>query len=119
VGFTFENYDGLGLWRDSENGQPIDASGGVLVSRDPSVIGDVVGVAELSEKLAGSRNVHDCVTKEFYRFALGRSLTQADTCTAAQLGDRFMKSGGSFKELMLAIVESDAFRRNANPEMTP
>jgi hypothetical protein len=119
VGFTFENYDGLGLWRDTENGQTIDASGGVKVSRDSSVIGDVVGVAELSEKLAGSRNVHDCVTKELYRFALGRSLNQADTCSVKQVGDRFMKSGGQFKELMLAIVESDAFRRNANPEMTP
>jgi hypothetical protein len=119
VGFTFEHYDGLGQWRDSENGQPIDATGGVQVSRDSSVLGAVDGVAELSQKLAGSRNVHDCVAKEFYRFALGRPLTQADTCTTTKIGDRFMSSGGSFKELMLAIVESDAFRRNANPEMTP
>ncbi|MDP1828223.1 MAG: DUF1592 domain-containing protein [Archangium sp.] len=119
VGFTFENYDGLGLWRDTENGQPIDASGGVKISRDTAVLGDVNGVAELSAKLAGSRNVHDCVAKEFYRFALGRPLNQADTCTATLIGDRFMTSGGNFRELMLAIVQSDAFRRNANPEMTP
>lgn len=119
VGFTFENYDGLGLWRDTENGQPIDATGGVKVSRDTSVIGPVTGVAELSQKLAGSRNVHDCVAREFYRFAVGRALTEADACTLAQLGDRFMSSGGSFKELMLAIVQSDAFRSNANPELTP
>lgn len=119
VGFTFENYDGLGLWRDTENGQPVDATGGVQLSRDTAVIGPVTGVAELSAKLAGSRNVHDCVAHEFYRFALGRALTQADTCTVTLIGDRFMKSGGNFKELMLAIVQSDAFRRNANPEMTP
>ena len=74
VGFTFENYDGLGLWRDTENGQPIDATGGVQISRDTAVVGPVTGVAELSQKLAGSRNVHDCVAKEFYRFALGRAL---------------------------------------------
>lgn len=119
VGFTFENYDGMGLWRETENGQPIDASGGVQISRDTEVIGDVVGVAELSAKLASSRNVHNCLTKEFYRFALGRALTQSDTCTVNQVGERFMNSGGNFRELMLAIVESDAFRRNANPEMTP
>jgi hypothetical protein len=119
VGFTFENYDGLGLWRDTENGQPIDASGGVKISRDTEVIGDVVGVAELSAKLSGSRNVHDCVAKEFYRFALGRQLVDADSCTTDLIGERFMKSGGNFKELMLAIVQSEAFRRNANPEMTP
>ena len=119
VGFTFENYDGLGLWRDTENGQPIDATGGVKISRDTAMIGDVTGVAELSAKLAGSRNVHDCVAKEFYRFALGRELTQADTCTVTLIGDRFMRSGGNFRELMLAVIQSEAFRRNANPEMTP
>ncbi|MFZ5441621.1 MAG: DUF1592 domain-containing protein [Myxococcota bacterium] len=119
VGFTFENYDGMGQWRDTENGQPIDATGGVKVSRDQSVLGAVTGVAELSDKLAASRNVHDCVAKEFYRFAVGRPLNQADTCTATRIGDRFMSSGGNFKELMLAIVESEAFRQNANPEMTP
>ena len=119
VGFTFEHYDGLGQWRDTENGQVIDSTGGVVASRDATVLGAVNGVGELSQKLAASRNVHDCVTKEFYRFALGRPLTQADTCTATRLGDRFMGSGGSFKELMLAIVEADSFRSNANPEMTP
>ncbi|MFT3707213.1 MAG: DUF1592 domain-containing protein [Archangium sp.] len=119
IGFTFENYDGLGMWRDTENNQAIDASGGVASSDDSTVLGDVVGVAQLSEKLAQSPRVHSCVAKEFYRFALGRPLTQADTCTATQLGDRFMKSGGSFRELMLAIVEADSFRTNANPEMTP
>ena len=119
VGFTFENYDGLGLWRDTENGQTIDASGGVKISRDTQAIGDVVGVAELSLKLASSQNVHNCVAKEFYRFALGRELVEADTCTSNLIGERFMKSGGNFKELMLAIVQSEAFRRNANPEMTP
>ncbi len=119
VGFTFEHYDGLGLWRDTENGQPIDATGGVKISRDTQVIGDVDGAIELSAKLATSRNVHDCVAKEFYRFALGRALNQADNCTATKIEERFMSSGGSFKELMLAIVESEAFRSNANPEMTP
>ena len=48
-----------------------------------------------------------------------RSLTQADTCTTTLITDRFKESGGSFKELMLAIVQSESFRRNANPEMTP
>jgi hypothetical protein len=63
--------------------------------------------------------VHHCVAKEFYRFALGRQLTQADTCTATKIGERFVESGGNFRALMLAIVEADSFRSNANPEMTP
>ncbi|MFO0593815.1 MAG: DUF1592 domain-containing protein [Myxococcaceae bacterium] len=119
VGFTFEHYDGIGRWRDTENGVAIDATGGVVASDDSSIVGPVDGLAELSQKLAASPRAHDCMSKEFYRFALGRQLTQADACTAAQIGNRFFKSGGNFRELMLAIVESESFRRNANPEMTP
>lgn len=119
VGFTFEHYDGLGQWRDTENGQPINSSGEVVTSTDSTVLGPVADIGELADKLAQSPRVHECLTKEFYRFALGRALNQADTCTVAQLSDRFFKSGGKFRELMLAIVESEAFRTNANPEMTP
>lgn len=119
VGFTFENYDGMGQWRDSENGQTVDASGGIINSRDPELIGDVTGVAALEELLAGSSRVHGCVAEEFYRFALGRSLSETDACTMAQINKRFLDSGGNFRALMLAIVESEAFRSNANPEMTP
>lgn len=119
VGFTFENYDGMGQWRDTENGQPVDASGGIIFSRDPDLIGDVTGVAALQELLAGSSRVHGCVAEEFYRFALGRQLTEADGCTMAKLNQRFVDSGGNFRALMLAIVEAEAFRSNANPEMTP
>jgi hypothetical protein len=118
-GFTFEHYDGMGLWRDTENGRPIDATGGIVASRDASLVGPVADVNELAAKLARSPQVHACVSKEVYRFALGRQLTEADACTAEQIARRFFDSGGSFKELFLAIVESDAFRMNANPEMTP
>lgn len=118
-GFTFEHYDGMGLWRDTEAGKPIDASGGIVASREGSLVGPVADVNELAAKLSQSPRVHACVSKEVYRFALGRQLTEADSCTADQIADRFFKSGGSFKELFLAIVESDAFRTNANPEMTP
>lgn len=119
VGFTFEHYDGMGLWRDTENGKPLDVTGAIVASRELSLIGPLVDVNDLSAKLAKSPRVHACVSKELYRFALGRQLTEADECTTTRLADRFFKSGGSFKDLFLGIVESDAFRMNANPEMTP
>jgi len=118
-GNTFEHYDGLGVWRDTENGQPIDATGGIVNANEASLVTAVDGVPALEGVLGGSRQVHDCVAKTFYQFALGRDLTQADTCTLTQVGDRFMGSGGNFKALMLAIIQADAFRANLNPEMTP
>ncbi len=118
-GFVFEHYDGMGVWRDTENGQTIDATGGIISARDQSLVVPVDGLPALEDVLVGSRQVHDCMASQFQRFALGRELTAADACTSQKIGDAFMKSGGNFKQLMLAIVQTDAFRRNANPEMTP
>jgi hypothetical protein len=119
VGFSFEHYDGMGQWRDTENNKPVDSTGAIIASREGSLVGPVADVNELAARLSTSPRVHACVSKEVYRFALGRQLTEADECTTAQLADRFFKSGGNFKDLFLGIVESDAFRMNANPEMTP
>ncbi len=118
-GFVFEHYDGLGAWRDTENEQVIDTSGGIVNAKEPALNAQVSSVADLEDVLASSRQVHDCMATEFYRFALGRELTAADTCSVQRVSDAFMGSGGQFKALMLAIVQSTAFRQNANPEMTP
>lgn len=119
IGFTFEHFDGMGAWRDTENGQPIDSSGGVVASRDGALAQPVADVNGLSALLAKSPMVHACVSKEVYRFALGRPLTEADACTLSRLGDDFYASGGDFRALMLAIVQTDAFRTNLNPEAAP
>jgi Protein of unknown function (DUF1592)/Protein of unknown function (DUF1588)/Protein of unknown function (DUF1595)/Protein of unknown function (DUF1587)/Protein of unknown function (DUF1585) len=118
-GFVFEHYDGLGVWRDTENGQPIDSSGGIVNATETTLNTPVSSVSDLENLLGSSRQVHDCMAGEFYRFALGRELTAADSCTVQHVSDAFMRSGGEFKALMLAIVQTNAFRQNANPEMTP
>lgn len=75
LGFGLENYDGLGRWRQLDNGLPIDASGttpnGQLFS----------GPGEL-KKVVLSRQ--DEFKKHFIRkllgFALGRNLNKFDQC---------------------------------------
>ncbi len=119
IGFTFEHYDGLGRWRDTENGKPVDSTGGVVLADDDVLLQPVSDIVELAGLLAQSPQVHACVAKDVYRFALGRGLTGADTCTVAKVSKRFVDSGGDFRELMLAIVQSDAFRTNSNAGGTP
>ncbi|MBL9038839.1 MAG: DUF1588 domain-containing protein, partial [Archangium sp.] len=110
VGFGFENYDALGAWRDEENGLTVDSSGEVLVASDTSLLGTFQGAAELSTRLSTSRQVHDCVSKEWLRFAMGRGLGEGDACSVKQVQERFVESGGRFDDLLLAIVQSDTFR---------
>jgi hypothetical protein len=75
VGYGFEEFDAIGMFRSMENGKPVDASG-VLVGTDVS--GPFYGVSELAEKLSSSRRVVDCFVKHAYRFAMGQDEPSPD-----------------------------------------
>jgi hypothetical protein len=108
IGFGFEKYDGAGLWRNEENGMPIDDTGEIVASED--LDGEFAGVTDLGQKLAGSDEVRGCVTRQWFRFAYGRGETTRDLCTIASLGAAFEESGYSMKELLVALTGTDAFR---------
>jgi hypothetical protein len=117
VGFGFEGYDHLGRFRTVENGMPVDTRGEVLRASDPALDGPFTGVAELSARLGQSQRVRDCVAAGWYRFALGRLESEADSCSLNEVKLGFQKSGGSLRELFVAITRSVAFRyRPAMPE---
>ncbi|MES1172579.1 MAG: DUF1592 domain-containing protein, partial [Bacteroidota bacterium] len=82
IGFGFENYDGIGRWRDTEGGVAVDASG-TLTGTD--VDGPFNGAAALADKLAGSAQVSRCYATQWFRFASGRGETSADMCSLGQV----------------------------------
>lgn len=106
IGFGLENFDGVGLWRETENGKPIDASG-ELPGVD--VAGPFNGPVELARKIAGSSDARNCFADRWLAFAYGRVLSDGDACTRAQLENAFSESGGNVKALLLAATQTDAF----------
>lgn len=119
VGFGFEHYDGLGVRRDMDNGKPVDASGDIIGARDGSLLGPYTTVATLAGRLAGSRQVHDCMASHFVRFALGRADGPEDECSVKDAQAAFFASGGKFKDLELSIILSASFRTRETPEVWP
>ncbi|MFZ5891364.1 MAG: DUF1592 domain-containing protein [Myxococcota bacterium] len=109
VGFGFEAYDQLGRYRTEENQKPIDTSGNVLLS-DAELAGSFRGAKELAGRLAASSRVRDCVATGWYRFAFGRVESDADRCSLDDVKRRFAESRGDFRELLVAITRSLAFR---------
>jgi hypothetical protein len=69
VGFGFEEFDGVGVYRTTENGSPVDTSGNLQGS---DVDGPFVGVSQLAQKLAGSKDMLNCYVKQAYRYAMGQ-----------------------------------------------
>jgi len=107
VGFGFENYDAIGRWRETENGQTIDASGELAAT---DVNGDFYGVAELGDRLADSEMVADCVARQWFRFANGRTESEDnDQCSLDQIRGGFEESGYDLRELLISLTQADSF----------
>ncbi|MCA9713315.1 MAG: DUF1592 domain-containing protein, partial [Myxococcales bacterium] len=107
VGFGFEHFDGVGRYRAVENGFPVDASGELLDAGDAS--GEFDGVIALSQRLAESEQVRDCVVEQWYRYAFARPAAVDDACSIEQVREVFSQRDGDIRELLLALTETDAF----------
>ncbi len=116
IGFGFEQYDALGRFREVENGIPIDASGELTATRDPSIQGPFVGAIELSRQLAASSEVKGCLVTQLFRFAMGRAETKKDACSIERMGGTLDASGGRIDELVVAATLTDAFRMKQTEE---
>jgi hypothetical protein len=110
AGFGFENYDQLGRYREQENGQLVNASGEMVSTGEAAVDGPYTGVLELSNRLALSARVERCLATNWYRYAMGRVETEADGCSLREVQQKFRASGGQFKELLIAVTSTEAFR---------
>jgi len=110
IGFGFERYDQLGRYRETENNLPVDDSGEVVDTGDPTLDGPFHGALELSQRLANDPTVRDCIATQWYRYAMGRVEDASDTCSLQQVKTRFASGNGAFRELLVGIVLSDAFR---------
>ncbi len=113
VGLAFETYDAVGHWRDEENGTPIDASGVLTLDGAEVVFSDAV---ELVEAIAQSDEARNCYATNWFREALGRSEFAEDACSLDALHTATEAAGGDVRELLLALVQTDAFLRTRRVE---
>jgi hypothetical protein len=107
IGLGFEHYDAIGAYRTQENGAPIDASG-ELVSTD--VDGAFDGAVELANRLAGSDEVRKCMMNQWFQYTFARGASELDSCTLERVYGSFKDSDFNVRELIFALIASDAFR---------
>jgi hypothetical protein len=107
IGFSLENFDAIGAWRDYEYGSDtpaIDASGRLLDGTD------VTGPVELREALMASPEIFvSTVVEKLMVYALGRGLVATDMPTVRQIVRNAEAGEYRFSELVLGIVESVPF----------
>ncbi len=110
IGFGLEKYDAVGAYRIDENGVKINAKGEVIAGGDLN--GTFDGALELSDRLANSRDVKNCLALQWFRFAFGRTEGPGDACSIAQAQQAFEASGWNTRELMISLTQTEAFGRS-------
>jgi hypothetical protein len=121
LGLPLENFDEFGRYRDTDQGQPVDATGGLtLVGSKGSVIepelAPVDGAADLGTQLAALPETQKCLVQTWFRYAAGHEEEALDRCTINALIERFGGTGGKLDDLLVAIATSDGFRYRMDPQ---
>jgi hypothetical protein len=107
IGFAFEHYDGIGRYRDMDNGKLVDSSGTLKLDGADVTFKDAV---ELSRALATSDTVRSCFAKQWFRFAFGRLETQGDASSLTSIQNAFAARDFDMHDLAPAIAVSRSFR---------
>jgi hypothetical protein len=98
IGFGLESFDGIGRWRELDEGAPIDASGELFG-------GSFDGPVELSRIIAARPELRRCVAQKVLTYALGRGVTSDDEADLSKIAAR-----PGLREIIIAAATSEAFR---------
>ena len=106
IGFGLENFNGIGAWRDRDDGHPLDTSGKLPNGMKFN------GPAELRKILHEQKDlfVH-CLTEKMLTYALGRGLEYYDKCAVSEIMAKLAKEDYRFSSLVLGVVNSAPFQK--------
>lgn len=103
VGLSLEHFDALGVYRETDRGLAIDASGTLGTSAYD-------GAAELGGLLAAAEATGPCLVSSLYGASVGHSIDTFDRDSYAAAVAAFEQSGGRVRAVLKSIAQSDGFR---------
>ena len=110
LSFGLERFDGVGAYKEKdEHGTGLRDDGKIVFpgEEEPVAYGSA---AELMDLLARSARFRECITLKVTQFALGRPLVQSDVCGLDRIHEAAQNGGGTYADLITAIVLSDLVR---------
>jgi hypothetical protein len=103
IGLGLEVFDGIGSYRVTENGAPIDTSGDFDGNKFSNPV-------ELGRAFADSELVGACLVENLYRYAVGRPELNRERRLLRHLEDKFASANFTLPALMREIALSSGFR---------
>jgi hypothetical protein len=108
LGFSLDNYDAIGAWRESTAARPLDTNGTLPTGEK------ITGANDLRTILWKNRNqVMRTLVSEFLLYATGRDLITADEVVVQDVLTRLNADGHRFSSLIMGVVNSTPFLMRA------
>jgi len=107
IGLAFENFDGIGTYRASDQYGPIDATGSL-----PGPQGQVSfnGASELVAFLSTDERLSKCAAEKVLTYAVGRGFSSNDEQTIQSVVAATTASTKGLRGLFASVAVSEAFR---------
>ncbi len=107
IGFGFENFDGLGAWREKDGNFPIDPAGQLVSGETFKGPADLKAILLKRKKDVFVR----CLSEKMLTYALGRGLDYYDKCAVDEICKEVAKRKYKFTSLVLEVVKSTPFEK--------
>ena len=106
LGFTLENFDAIGRYRNKEKGRPIDATGSYLTRKGEVV--KFVGVRELAQFLARSDETHEAFVEQLFHYLVKQPIRAYGPRKLEDLRQTFADNRFSIRRLVTEIIVESA-----------
>ena len=106
LGFGFENFDAVGVWRDKDGKHPVDSSG--ELPSGEKFRGPIELVQILKQR---KKQFSRSLAEKMLTYALGRGLSYYDRCAVDEILNRLSQNNYRFSEVVQGIVHSKPFQK--------
>ncbi len=105
IGFGFENFDAIGVWREKDGEYPVDPSGELPDGQK------FQGPAELKTILKSKQELFvRSLTEKMLTYALGRGVEYYDKCAVDKIVEELQKNDYHFTTLLVETIKSEPFQ---------
>ncbi len=115
LGFSLENFNPMGMWREKERGQAIDASGQLVTGETFHDVRDLKRILKDNHR----SDFYRCLSEKVLTYAIGRGLEYYDVEAVDRIVERMQRSDGRFSELLAGGIESTPFQERRNRAAPP
>lgn len=110
IGLALEQLDGIGAYRETENGAPIDPSGELNGVR-------FADAADLGAVLSRDAGLGPCFVESLFRYAVGRDIDAGEWAWLSALEADVAARGYRWRDLLRAITLGEPFRTTSGPRI--